>query len=333
MFLRSGIAISSAPSICSGPGISPQNRPIATAPDTERRLRCQRFGWPSQRRNGAAQRLREHRVRIGQVLAEILARHGQPGEKQARCIVDDPGSARVCGRRGRAAAAGRAAVGALGCSSCRRFSLQRPATSTSSRRARSPSGSLWAAALAHVRMADWLAPELEGRDLDVVGVVSSLPAVSERAVRFEFEVESADGERLPKKLLLAWHRSAWSEEGAALLDAVRAPGRALAVHRAAAPAARPRQSLRLRLRSMAARARHRRDRIRAPTRRAKAPRLPQRSFSTTSKRRAKRCAIAFTRTSARRPRPASSRRSPSATSARSRQRNGASSIAPASRTS
>src|SRR6185436_5568596 len=65
-------------------------------------------------------------------------------------------------------------------------------------------GFLWAAALAHLRMADWLAPELEGRDLDVVGVVSSLPALSERAVRFEFEVESA-GERLPRKLLLAWH--------------------------------------------------------------------------------------------------------------------------------
>ena len=42
-------------------------------------------------------------------------------------------------------------------------------------------GFFWAAALAHLRMADWLAPELEGRDLDVVGVVSSLPALSERA--------------------------------------------------------------------------------------------------------------------------------------------------------
>jgi competence protein ComEC len=84
-------------------------------------------------------------------------------------------------------------------------------------------GFLWAAVLAHVRMADWLSPELEGRDLDVVGVVSSLPAVSERAVRFEFEVESA-GERLPKKLLLAWHRSAWGEEGAALLTQAVHPG-------------------------------------------------------------------------------------------------------------
>ncbi len=84
-------------------------------------------------------------------------------------------------------------------------------------------GFFWAAALAHLRMGDWLAPQLEGRDLDVVGVVSSLPAVSERAVRFEFEVESAK-ERLPKKLLLAWHRSAWSEEGAALLTQSVHPG-------------------------------------------------------------------------------------------------------------
>src|SRR5918992_371990 len=53
-------------------------------------------------------------------------------------------------------------------------------------------GFLWAALMAQLRMADWLAPELEGRDIDVVGAVSSLPAVSERAVRFEFEVESAN---------------------------------------------------------------------------------------------------------------------------------------------
>src|SRR6185503_8867736 len=86
-------------------------------------------------------------------------------------------------------------------------------------------GFFWASALAHLRMADWLAPELEGRDLDVVGVVSSLPAVSERAVRFEFEVESVPGgARLPQKLLLSWHRTPWSEEGAALLDQAVHPG-------------------------------------------------------------------------------------------------------------
>jgi len=84
-------------------------------------------------------------------------------------------------------------------------------------------GFFWAAALAHLRMADWLAPQLEGRDLDVVGVVSSLPAASERAVRFEFEVESS-AQRLPRKILLAWHRSPAAEEGPALLAGAVHPG-------------------------------------------------------------------------------------------------------------
>src|SRR5947207_1594720 len=53
-------------------------------------------------------------------------------------------------------------------------------------------GFFWAAACAHWRMADWLPADLEGRDLAIVGVVSSLPAVAERSVRFEFDVEAAD---------------------------------------------------------------------------------------------------------------------------------------------
>ncbi|HJS77560.1 MAG TPA: DNA internalization-related competence protein ComEC/Rec2 [Burkholderiales bacterium] len=84
-------------------------------------------------------------------------------------------------------------------------------------------GFLWAAGAAHLRMADWLSPELEGRDLEVVGVVAGLPAVGERAVRFELEVESSE-QRLPRKLLLAWYRSPWSEEGAALLEETVHPG-------------------------------------------------------------------------------------------------------------
>ena len=43
-------------------------------------------------------------------------------------------------------------------------------------------GFFWAALLAQARMADWLAPQLEGRDLEVAGVVSGLPAASERAL-------------------------------------------------------------------------------------------------------------------------------------------------------
>ena len=69
------------------------------------------------------------------------------------------------------------------------------------------------------------APELEGRDIAVVGVVASLPAIGERALRFEFEVESAPGgEKLPGKLLVSWYRaSAWEEAPAVLASAVH-PG-------------------------------------------------------------------------------------------------------------
>ena len=81
----------------------------------------------------------------------------------------------------------------------------------------------WAALMAHARMADWLASELEGVDLDVVGVVSGLPALSERSVRFELEVESA-GERLPKKILLSWYRTPWAEDAPALLVDTVHPG-------------------------------------------------------------------------------------------------------------
>src|SRR5262245_44112836 len=86
-------------------------------------------------------------------------------------------------------------------------------------------GFLWATNCAHWRMADRLAPELEGRDIAVVGVVSSLPAVGERSVRFEFEVEAAPGgERLPKKLLVSWYRAAAWEDAPALLASSVHPG-------------------------------------------------------------------------------------------------------------
>jgi competence protein ComEC len=86
-------------------------------------------------------------------------------------------------------------------------------------------GFFWAALLAQARMADWLAPQLEGRDLDVVGVVAGLPAAGERSVRFEFETEApASGERLPKKLLLSWYRRASQEDQPALPAADIHPG-------------------------------------------------------------------------------------------------------------
>jgi len=72
-------------------------------------------------------------------------------------------------------------------------------------------GFLWAAFLAHGRMDDRLPAALEGRDLELTGVVASLPAVGERSVRFEFDVESAP-DRLPRRILLSWYRSALAQE-------------------------------------------------------------------------------------------------------------------------
>jgi len=84
-------------------------------------------------------------------------------------------------------------------------------------------GFFWAAACAHSRIGDWLAPELEGRDIAVVGVVAALPVLMERGVRFELDVESADGDvRLPGKVLVSWYANAPQEESVAPLAAVHA---------------------------------------------------------------------------------------------------------------
>jgi len=50
-------------------------------------------------------------------------------------------------------------------------------------------GFFWAAFMAQARLADALPAAWEGRDIQVVGVVASLPVVTERGVRFEFDVE------------------------------------------------------------------------------------------------------------------------------------------------
>src|SRR5579885_1974802 len=60
-------------------------------------------------------------------------------------------------------------------------------------------GFAWSAALSHQRMAGWLAPALEGREIEVTGVVAGLPAANERGVRFELDVESS-AEPLPARL-------------------------------------------------------------------------------------------------------------------------------------
>ena len=84
-------------------------------------------------------------------------------------------------------------------------------------------GFVWAAGIAHWRIADRLDASLEGIDLTVVGVVSSLPVLGERSLRFEFDIEAAHGPetplgvRLPRRVQLAWYRSAYRDASA--LDA------------------------------------------------------------------------------------------------------------------
>lgn len=71
-------------------------------------------------------------------------------------------------------------------------------------------GFSWALVLAHGRLAERLDPALEARDLELVGVVASLPVPGERSLRFEFEPEavlSPPGARLPERLWLSWYRS------------------------------------------------------------------------------------------------------------------------------
>lgn len=67
-------------------------------------------------------------------------------------------------------------------------------------------GFFWAAVFAHLRLADALPAQWEGRDIQVVGVIASLPQAYERSVRFEFEVERVltEGATVPPRISLSW---------------------------------------------------------------------------------------------------------------------------------
>jgi hypothetical protein len=68
-------------------------------------------------------------------------------------------------------------------------------------------GFLWAAHTAHLRLADELSFADEGKDVVVIGVVSSLPAELERGTRFEFDVEHVETKDVlvPAHISLAWY--------------------------------------------------------------------------------------------------------------------------------
>lgn len=74
-------------------------------------------------------------------------------------------------------------------------------------------GFAWAALFADQRLQDHLPEAWEGRDVDVVGVVATLPQGFERGERFPFDVESVltPGAQLPRRIMLSWYHG-WLED-------------------------------------------------------------------------------------------------------------------------
>ncbi len=68
-------------------------------------------------------------------------------------------------------------------------------------------GFLWAALVAHVKLADYLPPEWEGRDVSVRGVIADLPEVTDRGARFEFDVGQVNTPlaRVPRHIAVFWY--------------------------------------------------------------------------------------------------------------------------------
>lgn len=67
-------------------------------------------------------------------------------------------------------------------------------------------GFFWAAIFAQLRLAETLPENWEGRDIQVSGVIASLPVVNTRGRRFEFDVERVDtpGAKVPAHIQLSW---------------------------------------------------------------------------------------------------------------------------------
>lgn len=67
-------------------------------------------------------------------------------------------------------------------------------------------GFAWAALVAHLRMADALPADWEGRDIRLEGVVAGLPQPDSRRVRFEFDVERVltPEATVPRHVVLSW---------------------------------------------------------------------------------------------------------------------------------
>ena len=84
-------------------------------------------------------------------------------------------------------------------------------------------GFVWAGSMAQLRLNDQLPEAWEMRDIQVTGVVASLPQRFELGERFEFDVESAQAEALsgkvvPRRIMLSWYHR--RDDAGDSLDAV-----------------------------------------------------------------------------------------------------------------
>lgn len=75
-------------------------------------------------------------------------------------------------------------------------------------------GFFWAAFMAQLRLADALPAAWEGRDIQVVGVVASLPVTTERGKRFEFDVEQVKtlDAPVPRHIQLVFYTTAFGRK-------------------------------------------------------------------------------------------------------------------------
>lgn len=87
-------------------------------------------------------------------------------------------------------------------------------------------GFLWAAGMAQVRLADALPAESEGADIQLVGVVASLPQLHERGERFLFDVERivTPDARVPQRISLTRYFAGYRERRPASAQSQFHPG-------------------------------------------------------------------------------------------------------------
>ena len=84
-------------------------------------------------------------------------------------------------------------------------------------------GFVWAGLFATWYLRESLAPELEGKDITVVGIIDSLPHNFPEGVRFNFQIEKTLPDtdiftRLPRKISLSWYAAAQNSDASAITE-------------------------------------------------------------------------------------------------------------------